>query len=377
MKACVYDRFGGPEVLQVREVPKPPSPEPGFLLVKVFAASLNPADFKTRDGEQRLLLGFDWPRVIGFDFSGEIVEIGSPEKSSFKVGDSVFAMIRTLPQANKGTCEEYLLVDEDICVHKPKNISHEEAASVPLVAITAIKAFRKCGLSEVPPETGSVGPRVLIIGGAGGVGTIAIQIAKSMFHASHVTTTASKGPKTDLVKSLGADVVVNYREEDFSKVLASNDESQLFDAVFDCMGEAAKCTHLIRKNGTVVSILACATVECLREWISDSRVNPATATTGVLPFLKSSAGGLVNYFGGAYNLRKKCAAKNGRFEHVIGCGNGEIMKCIADLLEKGKIKAVIDKVYSLDDSIDAIKYLETGRAGGKVVVTVIPSSTKK
>ena len=220
MLACAYTRhgiFGGKPTVQ--RVPLPPAPGPGELLVRVFAASLNPADYKSADGEQAALLAFDWPRVVGFDFSGEVAAVGQPDEgdgdagadaddvlaaAAFAVGDAVFGMIRCLPQAHRGTCAEFALVPAAVCARKPPGVAHFEAASLPLVAITAVKALRSCGLREKKQQThtqqpaqeqrgddgsaAAAGPRVLITGGAGGVGTAAIQLAKSLFGASYVAT---------------------------------------------------------------------------------------------------------------------------------------------------------------------------------------------
>merc|ERR1719316_1736261 len=155
-------------------------------------------------------------------------------------------MIRGLPQADRGTLAEYVLVESDICARRPPSVPHTGCASVPLVAITAVKMLRACGLKEQPSSTS--GPRVFITGGAGGMGTMAIQIALKMFGASFVATTASPGAKTDLCQRLGATKVVNYREEDFSQTLAHSDESELFDAVLDCTGEAARCVPLVKRG---------------------------------------------------------------------------------------------------------------------------------
>merc|ERR1719158_1375326 len=204
-----------------------PSPGAGQLLVKVHAASLNPADWKSSEGGQAMLLSFQWPRVFGFDFSGEVVEKGAHNESTklskcpFGVGDKVFGMIRGLPQRERGTVAEDVVVESDICARCPENISHAECASVPLVGITAVKMLDACGLKRMQfpvnsedniiPEKSR--PRVLITGGAGGVGTMAIQLAKTLYGAREIVTTASAGKKTELVLSLGATRVVDYRSE--------------------------------------------------------------------------------------------------------------------------------------------------------------------
>jgi NADPH:quinone reductase-like Zn-dependent oxidoreductase len=191
MKAVYYHHHFGRVI--VGELPRPPSPGPGQLLVKVHAASLNPADWKQAAGETAPLLPFRWPRVYGFDFSGVVEEAGPNDgraaDCTFAVGQRIFGMIRGLPQRDTGTLAEYVLVDADVCASCPPNLSHAECASVPLVAITAVRALRACGLAEQPTASGS-GPRVLVTGGAGGVGSIAQQLARHMFGAAEVEACA-------------------------------------------------------------------------------------------------------------------------------------------------------------------------------------------
>ena len=197
------------------------------------------------------MIGFDWPRVIGFDFSGVVVEVARDCDDEFKIGDRVFGMIAGLPEKDRGCAAEYLIVDAEVCVKKPDSISHAEAASVPLVGITAVMMLEACGLKLGSKSNA----RVLVLGGAGGVGSVAIQIAKKMFGASFVATTASKGKKETLVKSLGADLVIDYRSEKFETKLASQDDSKLFDAILACTNEASRCPTLLRKGGAMCSII--------------------------------------------------------------------------------------------------------------------------
>jgi alcohol dehydrogenase len=377
MMAAHYRRHGQPrKVVEVGLVPKPPAPGPGELLVNVHAASLNPADWKSAQGEQRALIAFAWPRVYGFDFSGQVVAVGpqafdSSGQESFSVGDDVFGMIRGLPQANRGTLAEYAIVDAQVCARKPTDVPHSACASVPLVSITAVKMLRACGFPERGRLDVSSGPRVLITGGAGGMGTIAIQLALKMFGASFVATTASAGAKTELCQRLGASRVVNYRGEDFSRALANSDESQLFDGVLDCTAEAKKCVPLLRRGGTLVSILAGPTQDALMTWLREARMEPADITTGVRPFLQSGwGGGLFQAFSGARSLRKACEARGAHFAHVIGTGNGGIMTSVAALLASEELSAVVDREFPLSDAVAAIEYQASGRAAGKVVVTI-------
>ena len=195
MQACAYNHHYGR--IRVTSVPVPDSPAAGMVLVRVHAASINPADYKSAAGEQAVLLSFSWPRVVGFDFSGVVESVGDGVED-LHVGDAVFGMIAGLPQAGCGTCAELVCVHASVCALKPPAVPHIAAAAVPLVGITAVKAFKSCGLCA------DSGARVLVLGGAGGVGSVAIQLAKSMFGAAFVATTASAGVKADACRRLGA-----------------------------------------------------------------------------------------------------------------------------------------------------------------------------
>lgn len=210
MRAVYYGRHMGK--LTIGRLPRPPPPGAGQLLIRVRAASLNPVDYKTASGAHMLLFNFAWPRVVGFDFSGEVEAVG--EHAEFAPGELVFGQIRGLPQLHKGTLADYVLVEADVCARCPAGSSHAECAALPLCAITAATQLRACGLVELGEgERGNTkeGPRVLITCGAGGVGTAAIQLAKAMFGAREVVVTASPA-KAALCESLGADRVVDYHD---------------------------------------------------------------------------------------------------------------------------------------------------------------------
>ena len=213
---------------------------------------------------------------------------------------------------------------------------------------------------------------MLVTGGAGGVGTIAVQLAKALYGVDFAATTASSG-KTDLCKRIGYDQVINYKSVDFEKELgAAGDEKSLFDFIFDCTGEAGKCVSLLRRGGHLCSILSGPTAKALRTWIAEAKVDPKTVTFGVRPFLLSSAGGWLYELGsGARSLRRACAARGATFSHVIGTGNGQIMRKIADLMEVGELKAVIDRVFTLREAKEAIVYQKSGiKKGGKVIIKI-------
>jgi len=417
MFAAAYHYHGQPDkVVKVQEIQAPTTDDllPGQLLVKVRNASLNPADWKSGSGEQALLLSFAWPRVYGFDFEGEVVGISKENDDSdphgFSIGDSVFGMIRGLPQHNRGTLAEYVIVEADICCRTPKSVSSKDAASIPLVGITAVKMFRACysgdhddmrELENRDPDRNSInGPRVLITGGSGGVGSVAIQLARYVYHSSFVCTTASLGAKTDLCYSLGAHKVVNYKEKRWvqslkNELLAKGIEP-CFDIILDCTGEALEIIPLLNDTisetckrlapnlePTIVSILHGPTYEALTTWISEAKLDPKTVTCGVNTFLNSDrlkrwgvSTNLLQLFTGANRMHRKLG-EGRHFKHVIGTGNGEIMRMLADKMKKGKLKGVIDKEFAFKDAVDAIMYQKSGRAAGKVIVNISDEEKSK
>ena len=298
--------------------------------------------------------------MYGFDFSGTVVAIGGDKEDAsdpIKVGTEVFGMISGLPQRNRGTLAEYVLVRRDVCAIKPPQVRHVDAAAVPLVSITAVKMFDACNIQK--------GAKVFITGGAGGMGTAAIQLAKCKYGASCVTTTASPGEKTDLCKRLGADVVVDYRSTKLEELGGE------YDVILDCTGEAWKLVHLLVNGGGMCSILAGPTATALRTWLKESNISPDDIGFGIRPFLMSGiGGGIFGWVAGGRSLKKACEARGATFAHVIGTGNGAIMTDVAKMMGEGVYKAVLDSTWKLDDSVAAIERQMSGRAKGKVVVNI-------
>lgn len=234
MKAMIIDRYGKVP-MRMAEVPTPEIKE-YEVLAEIHAASINPIDFKIRDGKVKMLLKYEMPLILGNDFAGVITKVGS-KVTRFKVGDEIYAR----PRKNKiGTFAEYIAIHEDDIALKPKNLSFEEATSIPLVGLTSYQALHDIMQLQK-------GQKILIHAGSGGVGTFAIQLAKIM--GATVTTTASEAG-ANLVTSLGADEIINYKTEKFEDILKN------YDAVFDTIGGATleKSFNIIKSRGNIVSV---------------------------------------------------------------------------------------------------------------------------
>lgn len=308
MKAVVIEKFGGLDELKVRDMPMPEVRERD-LLVEVRAASVNPVDWKIREGYLRGRADFRFPLVLGLDAAGVVKETGAKARR-FKIGDEV--MSRTDMQRG-GTYAEYVAVDEGIVARKPRNLSFEEAASIPLAGLTAWQAL-------VDRAAVKSGDRVLIHAGAGGVGSLGIQIAKA--RGAHVAATCGTG-NVEFVKGLGADEAVDYTKDDFSAVLKG------YDVVLDTMGGEVyrKSFEVLRKGGVVVSLL--------------ERPDEALA-----------------------------AKKGVRAEYLFMQPDARELEELAGLLEAGKIKPVVGKVFPLDEIREAHRLSASHHARGKIVIRV-------
>lgn len=315
MKAMVITGFGGAEVFEERELPKP-EPGIGELLVKIHAAAINPVDFKIR--MNGTWAGVTPPAIIGYDASG-VVEKCGPGVKDFKPGDEVF--YTPLIEKGHGTYAEYAVVHEDITALKPKNMSFAQAAGVPLAGCTALDAI--VNLAKVKP-----GETVLIHAGAGGVGSYALQLAK--ISGAIVATTCS--PKNvDLVRSLGADIAIDYRKEDFAKAFFRETGGELADVVFDTAGgdTTARSIEITKKFGRIVSIVSIS-----------GNLNPGHRKNIVLYLLFME-----------------------RAKHKI-----EMMRTLA---EEGKITTIVDSVFPLNQVAEAHRKIEKGGVRGKIILQVI------
>ncbi|PFB56709.1 NADP-dependent oxidoreductase [Bacillus cereus] len=331
MKAMIIDKYGKVP-MRMAEVPTPEINE-YEVLAEIHAASINPIDFKIRDGKVKMLLKYEMPLILGNDFSGVITKVGS-KVTRFKVGDEIYAR----PRKNKiGTFAEYIAIHEDDIALKPKNLSFEEAASIPLVGLTSYQALHDIMQLQK-------GQKILIHAGSGGVGTFAIQLAKIM--GATVTTTASEAG-ADLVKSLGADEIINYKTEKFEEILKD------YDAVFDTIGGTTleKSFNIIKSRGNIVSVSGMPNARFGREFGSG--------------FFKTLLFSLASKKLTA--LEKK---HNAQYSFLFMKPSGDQLRTIANYIESGKIKPVIDRVFPFEDAQKAMEYSEAGRAKGKIIVKI-------
>ena len=324
MKAMIIDKYVKVP-MRMAEVPIPEINE-HEVLAEIHAASINPIDFKIRDGKVKMLLKYEMPLILGNDFSGVITKVGS-KVTHFKVGDEIYAR----PRKNKiGTFAEYIAIHEDDIALKPKNLSFEEAASIPLVGLTSYQALHDIMHLQK-------GQKILIHAGSGGVGTFAIQLAKIM--GATVTTTASE-VGSDLVKSLGADQIINYKTEKFEEILKD------YDAVFDTIGGTT-----LKKSFDIVSVSG----------MPNARFGKEFGSGFFKTFLFSLASKKLTA------LEKK---HNAQYSFLFMKPSGDQLRIIANYIEAGKIKPVIDRVFPFEDAQKAMEYSEAGRAKGKIIVKI-------
>lgn len=303
------------------------------VLAEVHAASINPLDSKIRDGTIKLLIKYKMPLILGNDFSGVVAKVGA-KVTNFKVGDEIYGRPR---KSSIGTFAEYISIHENDIALKPKNLSFEEAASVPLVGLTAYQAFNDILQLQK-------GQKILIQAGAGGVGTFAIQLAKLM-GATVATTTSEAG--MDLVKSLGADEIINYKTEKFEDILEN------YDAVFDTLGGEIleRSFKVVKNGGQIVSLSGLPNARFAKE---DS-----------LGFLKTML-----LSAASYKLTKLEKKHHVQYTFMFVKASGEQLSTLTNFIESGEIKPIIDRVFPMDDVEEAMRYSETGRAKGKIILKI-------
>jgi NADPH:quinone reductase-like Zn-dependent oxidoreductase len=332
MKAAVIDRYGSNDRVKVSDVAIPRM-GPLDLLVRVHAASVNPLDVKTRNGELKTLLKYRFPLVLGNDLAGIVADAGA-HVTRFRKGDAVYARV----DANRiGAFAELAVVGEGAAALAPANVTLEEAASLPLVALTAWQALVEIGQL-------AAGQRVLIHAGSGGVGSVAIQLARHL-GATVFTTVGQRN--VELVKRLGADVAIDYRSARFEDV-ATDCDVVLDSAGGDTLVRSFEC---VRPGGVVVSIGGTPSAAFARRW----GLNPVIVLAIRMMSRKATAA---------------ARRRNARYEYLFMRADGEQLREITRLVEGGIIRPLVDKVFPLRQVRDALAYSESGRATGKVVITL-------
>ncbi|TIU78606.1 MAG: NADP-dependent oxidoreductase [Mesorhizobium sp.] len=332
MKAFIVDRYAKNAPLLLGEVPEPEVGE-NDVLVQIHAASLNLLDSKIRDGEFKLILPYRPPFVAGHDVAGTVIRVGSKVRQ-FKPGDEVYARPR---DGRIGAFAEYIAINDADVALKPKNLSTEEAASIPLVGLTAWQALvERAKLKK--------GQKVFIQAGSGGVGTLAIQLAKHLGATVATTTSASN---MDMVRDLGADVIIDYKKDDFEEVLSG------FDVVLNSQDNKTleKSLRVLKPGGVAVSISGPPDPEFAREKGLSMVLN--------LVMRLLSAG-----------IRRRAKRADVRYSFLFMAANGAQLTKITSLIESGVIRPVIDRVFPLEQINEALAYIEQGRAKGKVVIKV-------
>lgn len=332
MKAFVVNRYGKNEKLQLTNVAEPTVGQKD-VLVQIYATSVNPLDSKIRDGAFKLFLPYKPPFVLGHDVAGVVVKIGADVKQ-FKVGDEVYAR----PSDHRiGTFAEYISMNENDVALKPRNITMEEAASIPLVGLTAWQALvEKANLKK--------GQKVFIQAGSGGVGSFAIQLAK---HLSAFVATTTSTANVDLVKSLGADIVIDYKKEDFEGKLKD------YDVVLNSQDSKTleKSLRVLKTGGKLISISGPPDPDFAQE------IKAPWVLKLIFKIISSS-------------VRKKAKQLKVNFSFLFMRANGYQLTEITNLIDSGVIRPVMDKVFSFEQTNEAMAYTETGRAKGKVVIKV-------
>lgn len=332
MKAFILDRYGKRGALRLGETREPEIAEDD-VLVRVHATSVNPLDCRIRDGDFKLILPYRLPLVMGNDVAGEIVRVG-PRVQRFKPGDEVYAR----PSKDRiGTFAEFIAMRAGDVALKPKNLTMEEAASIPLVGLTAVQAL-------VERSNLRKGQKVLIHAGSGGVGTLAIQLAKHL--GAFVATTTSTA-NSDLVRRLGADVVIDYKKEDFETALRD------YDLVLNALDAKTleKSLRVLKPGGKLISISGPPDPAFARE------IGANWVLRQLVYFLSSS-------------IRSKAKRHGVQYSFLFMRADGEQLQSITSLIENGAIRPVIDRVFPFEATNDALAYVESGRARGKVVVKV-------
>src|SRR5438876_4339849 len=332
MKALILDRYGSAERVRVGEVPDPELREDD-VLVQVHAADVSLLDSKIRDGEFKRFLPYRLPLILGHDVAGVVVRAGSRVRR-FKPGDEVYAR----PADGRiGAFAEFIAIKEEDAAIKPKTLSMEEAASIPLVGLTGWQALvERANLKK--------GQKVLIHAGSGGVGTFGIQLAK---HVGATVATTTSTANVDLVRSLGADVVIDYKKEDFSHVLRD------YDVVLNSLDKVTleKSLRVLKPGGQLISISGPPDAAFAR-------------SIGASWVLRMIMGAL------SYGITAKAKRRQANYSFLFMRANGGQLTEITSLIDEGIIRPVVDRFFPFASTKEAMAYVEAGRAKGKVVVSL-------
>lgn len=332
MKAFLVDHYGKKAKLRLAETPAP-AVNSHEVLVEVHATGVNLLDSKIKSGEFKLLLPYKPPFILGHDVAGVVVEVGSQVKK-YKVGDEVYAR----PSDYKiGTFAEFISIHQSDIALKPKTLTMVEAASIPLVGLTAWQVLvERANLKK--------GQKVFIQAGSGGVGTFAIQLAK---HIGATVATTTSSANIDLVKSLGADVVIDYKNHDFETSLFN------YDVVLNSQDSKTleKSLNTLKPGGKLISI--------------SGPPDPHFAEEIGLPWFMKPIMRLLSY-----TIRNKAKKRNVDYSFLFMKANGKQLSEITKLIDSGKIKPIIDRVFPFESTNEAIDYVETGRTKGKVIINV-------
>jgi NADPH:quinone reductase-like Zn-dependent oxidoreductase len=332
MKAFILDRYGSVDHVRAGDMSDPELREDD-VLVQIHAAGVNQLDSKIRNGEFKRILPYRLPLILGHDVAGVVVRVGSRARR-FKPGDEVYAR----PADGRiGAFAEFIAIKEEDVAIKPKTVTMEEAASIPLVGLTAWQALiERTNLKQ--------GQNVLIHAGSGGVGTFAIQLAK---HVGATVATTTSTANVDLVRSLGADIVIDYKKEDFSHVLRD------YDVVLNSLDKVTleKSLRVLKPGGQLISISG----------PPDAAFARSIGASWILGLIMGAL---------SYGITTKAKRRQAKYSFLFMRANGDQLTEIASLIDKGIIRPVVDRVFPFVSTKEAMAYVDAGRAKGKVVVSL-------
>src|SRR5215216_6631019 len=332
MKAFIVDRYGSTDGVRAGEMPDPQLREDD-VLIQIHAAGVNPLDSKIRDGAFKLILPYRLPLILGNDVAGVVVRVGSRVRR-FKPGDEVYAR----PDKDRiGAFSEFISMNENDVAMKPKELTMEEAASIPLVGLTAWQALiERASLKR--------GQKVFIQAGSGGVGTFAIQLAK---HVGAIIATTTSTANLDWVKRLGADIVIDYKKDDFETILHE------YDVVLNSQGGETleKSLRVLKPGGKLISISGPPDPDFAKEigstWIMRLAIRLLS-----------------------YRIRKRAKRHRVSYAFLFMSASGDQLREIGSLIDSGIIRPVVDRVFPFASTKEVLVYVEKGRAKGKVIVKV-------